>query len=128
MDKKKYHNSPEYFVAIMFVAVIAFLTSLSLIYSCIKHGSYVNLAAGIVGLIFGIIGLIEFFSKKRILPHRTTHWLREIVALILLAWAVYIIIAGSVSMSLNFREKLVAIILFTIGFHALHLRGFIKKE
>jgi hypothetical protein len=126
MENKKYNNSPEYFVVIMYISLIVLLTSLGLIYSCMHHSSYTYLALGIVGLLFGVIGFIEFISKKRIFPHRIHHWLREIIALILLALGVYILVTGSVSGDLNLREKMACIIMFAIGFHALHLRGFIK--
>jgi hypothetical protein len=128
MSKKIYHNTPEYFTVIMYISLIVFLTSLALTYSCFHNKSFVYMPMGIVGLLFGIIGWIEFVSKKRIFPHGTYHWLRELIALILLALAVYILRTGSMSSDLLWREKMVCIILFAIGFHALHLRGFIKSE
>jgi hypothetical protein len=128
MGKKIYSNSPEYYVVILYISVIILLTSLGLIYSCLKHSSYAYLALAIVGFIWGVIGFIEFFSKKRIFPHRVNHIVREIIALIVLALGVYILRTGSLSASLNWREKMACIILFTIGFHALHLRSYIRVE
>lgn len=128
MKKTKYSTSPQYYIAIFYVAVILFLTSLALIYSCFRHQSYIYLAVGIVGFIIGVIGLIEFMCKKRILPLTQPHLLREIVALIVLAFGVYVLRFGSLSGTLNWREKMVAIICFVIGMHALHLRGYVKTE
>jgi len=128
MKKMKYTNTPQYFTIIFYVAGIMFLTSLALIYSCFRYHTLTYLAVGIFGLIFGIIGLIEFISKKRIFPHGQYHWLREILALILLAIGVFIVRTGSLSGIINWREKMVVIICFVLGMHALHLRGFIKAE
>ena len=128
MKNMNYSNSPQYFTVIFYVAAILFLTSLALIYSCFRHQSFVYLAVGIVGFIIGVIGLIEFMCKKRILPQTKPHLLREIVALIVLAFGVYVLRFGSLSGTLNWREKMVVIICFVVGMHALHLRGFIKAE
>jgi TctA family transporter len=128
MEKKKYSYSPQYFTVMLYVAVILFLTSLALIYSCFRNQSFVYLAAGIIGFIIGMIGLIEVSSKKRIFPHGQYHRLREIIALVILAFGVYILRYGSLSGSLNWREKMVSIICFVLGVHALHLRGFLKAE
>lgn len=128
MGKKIYSNSPEYYVVILYISLIVLLTSAGLIYSCIHKSSYNYIAVGIVGLIWGVIGFIEFVSKKRIFPHRVNHTIREIIALVVLALGVYILRTGSLSASLNWREKMVCIILFAIGFHALHLRSYIRVE
>lgn len=128
MGKKIISNSPEYYIVIFYVSVIMLLTSIGLIYSCLIHSTYAYLALGIIGLIWGIIGFVEFITKKRIFPHRVYHTLREIIALIVLALAVYILRTGSLSANLNWREKMVCIILFTIGFHALHVRSYIRVE
>lgn len=128
MPKLKYSYTPGYFTVMFYVAAILFLTSLGLIYSCLHTQSYSYLAIGIVALIIGVIGLLEVSLKKKIFPHGSNHLLRELIALILLAIAVYIIRYGSLNEYLNWREKMVAIICFVIGMHALHLRGYIKAE
>jgi hypothetical protein len=132
MEKKKYINSPEYFVVIMYVAVILLLTSIGLLYSGIKHYTIHDLdyiIVGIIGLTWGIIGLFEFITKKRILPHRIIHLKREILALFVLALTVWGLIDYTYQHNvMNVRDVMSIIILFTIGLHALHLRGYIKEE
>lgn len=128
MSKLKYSYNQGYFAVMFYVSVILFLTSLGLIYSCLRTQSYAYLAIGIVALIIGVIGLLEVSMKKKIFPHGSNHLLRELIALVLLAIAVYIIRYGSLNEYLNWREKMVAIICFVIGMHALHLRGYIKAE
>ncbi|HOV16946.1 MAG TPA: hypothetical protein PLF50_05595 [Candidatus Cloacimonadota bacterium] len=128
MKSKRYLVSPQYFIAIMYVSIIVFLTSAGLIYSCFAHNSYVYLAVGIIGVVLGVMGIIEWLSKKQIFPRYGCHWLREIIALIGLALAVYILRYGSLSCTLNWREKMVCILLFVIGVHGLHLRGYLTEE
>jgi succinate-acetate transporter protein len=128
MGKKKYTNSPEYFIVIMYVSIIVLLTSIGLIYSCLKHSAYAYLALGIFGLIWGVLAFIEFATKKRVLPTNDLHRIREIIALIGLAVGVYILRTGSLSGTLNWREKMACIIVFAICFFALLLRGYIKAD
>lgn len=133
MKRMKCSYTAEYFQAMFYVAGIVLLTSLGLIYSCIHQHSYIYIGVGIVGLIFGIIGLMEVAKKKKIFPHGSFHLLREIIALILLALAVFIlrfnsVLHPSLQSGINWRERMVIIILFVLGIHALHLRGYLKPE
>ncbi len=128
MEKKKYYYGPGYFTATFYVAAILFLTSIGLIYSCFLHQSFVYLVVGIVGFIIGLFGLIEVISKKKIFPVNSMHLLREIVALIILVFGVWVLRYGALSHTINWREKMVVIICFILAGHLLHLRGFIKVE